>query len=302
MNNSFMNKAYIILVHKKPQQLVRLIKTLDDGSATFFIHIDKSVPVEQFALLNQFGNKVKLVERIHSKWSTFGLVECTLNGLKTAYQCGNKFDRIILLSGQDYPIKSNEQINTFLQESRYSNFLEYWPLPNYEKWPNDRGGMYRIDKYFFGLNQLQLFLSRSINFLGNLFPFLRRKLPANMRPYAGSQWWIIDNYALNYIVRFVEENPKYSAFHKYTFGSDELYFQMILLNSQDEKILNSIENNNKRFMKWKTAAAHPDLLKAEDLSKIKKSNALFARKFDLKKDKEILDLIDKNCLLNRITA
>jgi hypothetical protein len=34
-------KVYLILAHKKPQQLAELIDMLQDDAALFFVHIDK---------------------------------------------------------------------------------------------------------------------------------------------------------------------------------------------------------------------------------------------------------------------
>jgi hypothetical protein len=77
--------------------------------------------------------------------------------------------------------------------------------------------------------------------------------------------------------------------------ADELYLQMIIGNSKDEKLLKSIENSEKRFTIWeKETSAHPKILDKNDLEAIMLSNDLFARKFD--EDTEILDLIDSQIL------
>jgi hypothetical protein len=62
-----LKKAYIIGAHKYPDHLCRLISRLDDGNATFFVHIDKKVDIRQFKALSQFGDKVKYVERVASR-------------------------------------------------------------------------------------------------------------------------------------------------------------------------------------------------------------------------------------------
>jgi hypothetical protein len=36
-----MKKAYIILAHKQPELLYKLVEKLDANQSTFFIHIDK---------------------------------------------------------------------------------------------------------------------------------------------------------------------------------------------------------------------------------------------------------------------
>lgn len=104
-------------------------------------------------------------------------------------------------------------------------------------------------------------------------------------------------YALNYILDYDQDHPRYRSFHKYTFVPDELYVQMIIVNSTDEKLTKSIENNNKRFMIWgKPGSAHPNILGKTNLDDILSSGDLFARKFDEKRDAEILDLIDSKIL------
>jgi len=290
-------KAYIILAHKYPEQLHRLVKRLDDAHSAFFVHIDKNVEISQFKRLGEFGDAVHFVERVGSEWGSFGQVQSVLNGLKAVKESSTQFDIINLLSGQDYPIKSNAEIDSHFKASQYSVFIDYFPLPNFKKWKEDNGGMYRVNKYFFGLKRYKLFFSKSINFLATFIPFLRRKIPDGMKPYAGSQWWSIDMYALNYVLDYINKHPKYAAFHQYTFACDELFFQMILVNSIDERIQKSIENDNKRFMKWKTSdSSHPETLVTDDLPDISNSKALFARKFDLTKDGDIFDIIDKKCL------
>ncbi len=286
------------MAHKNPLQVRRLISRLNDGFSEFFLHIDKTAAIAPFEILKEIGAFVQFVERADSGWGKFGSVQAALNGLKAVRDSKKGFDRIFLLSGQDYPIKSNDYINDFLEKHPKSVFIEYFPIPNYQKWPgNDRGGLYRVDKYYFGLKRHVLLLSKTMNLLSTYMPFLRRKIPNGMKPFAGSAWWSVDLYALNYILDYHTNHPEYRAFHQSTFVSDELFIQMIVGNSKDEVLLKSLENDNRRLIIWENAAAHPNTLRAGDFATIQVSEQLFARKFDEKTDIEILDLIDSKILL-----
>ena len=287
-----MQKAYLIVAHKYPSQLFRLYKALNDEFSTFFIHIDGKADIAKFQRLIT-SESVNWVDRVKANWGEFGLVEAVLNLLNAVRDSGKKFDRIILLSGQDYPIKSNHTINEYLRQSTQSNFIEYHALPNPAKWkPN--GGLYRVNKYFLGLRFGQRYKAKALNFLAMIFPALERKMPPGMKAYAGSMWWIIDDYSMNYILDYVKNNPDYVAFHKKTFAADELFFHMILLNATDERLRQSIVNDDKRFIKWKDLnASHPEQLDEKDLEEIGRSDALFARKFDITEDDEILNLIEQ---------
>lgn len=291
-----MEKAYIILAHKLPGQLYRIVERLDDGLSTFFIHIDLKADFEEFSKVSDFGNKVKFIKRENIKWAGFDIIKAVLNGLNAVKEANKKFDRIILLTGQDYPIKSNEYINNFYKNSPYSVFIDYWPIPNHEIWKKN-GGMYRVNKYFFGTDKNSKLRAKALNFLAIIFPFLRRKLPYGLLPFGGWAWWTIDMYALNYILQFLQDHPKYMRFHRHTFVVDEMFLHTILLNSKDERLLKSITNNYLRYVNWPdTSKGHPEILRKDDLEAIKASGALYARKFDINKDAEILDLIDKSCL------
>lgn len=291
-------KAYIILAHKNPEQVRRLIEKLDDGSSTFFIHVDKNVPTDQFKELDAFQNKVKFVKREKTNWASYGLVMATVNALKEIRASGQNFGQIILLSGQDYPIKSNAFIDRFFKQSEYSLFIEYFTIPNHDKW-EPRGGLYRVDRYYLGHRFHEKYTAKAINFLSSVLTALKRKMPDNLTPYAGSQWWIIDMYAVNYILDFLDKHPDYISFHRHTFAADEVFFQTILLNAKDEHLQKNLSNDNKRFLSWEdTSNAHPDVLTKKDIQALQKSPALFARKFDTGIDIDIFNLIDDRCLSN----
>ncbi len=297
-----MEKAYIIMAHKNPGQLYRLIDRLNDGASEFFIHIDKTAAFAPFEIIKELGTTIiHFVDRADSKWGGFGSVQASLNGLKAVKNSQKKFDRILLLSGQDYPIKSNQYIDNFFSNSPHTVFIDYFPIPNYLKWPgSDNGGLYRVYKYYFGLKWYQLFCSKSLNLLSTYIPLLKRKIPNEMKPFAGSQWWSGDGYALDYILDYDEKHPEYRAFHQHTFVPDELYVQMIVANATDENLVKSILNSNKRFIIWADEhAAHPNLLGKNDFEAILNSDDLFARKFDENTDAEILDLIDREILLTQ---
>ena len=295
-----MKKAYIILAHKNEQQVQRLIDTLDDKNSMFFLHVDRKVSITGFKKLFDNDSRVYFVQRVKTEWGGFGLVDATLNAMYDVRKSGD-FDKIILLSGQDYPIKSNEKIDKYFQHSRYNIFMDHFPLPNHRKW-GPGGGMYRVNKYFFGLSFIKKYLAKAANFLATFIPFLNRKLAKGIEPFSGSQWWAMDMRALNYVLDYVAAHPEYVKFHKHTFAPDELFFQMILLNCEDESLRDNIANDNLRYMKWQTSnIAHPEILKVNDLNDIGDSNALFARKFDMGVDEDVINLIDDQ-LLNKLST
>lgn len=110
-----MNKkdAYLILAHRNDYLFNTLIELLDNENNDIYIHMDKKTKNINEELLK---NKVKksniyFVNRIKCNWGGFSLVKAELNLLEEATK--NNYRYYHLLSGQDLPIKSQNEIYVF---------------------------------------------------------------------------------------------------------------------------------------------------------------------------------------------
>ena len=72
---------------------------------------------------------------------------------------------------------------------------------------------------------------------------------------------------------------------------DEIYFQTILLNS---KYKNNVINKMLWYVDWRKGPWLPRVLDMTDLDLLKKSNELFARKFDIPGSDELLNTLSIN--------
>ncbi len=297
-----MKIAYIILAHKYPKQLLRLIDKLNTDDVSFFIHIDKKTDSQvAHQLVTQLQNlpKVFFIKRYNSAWGSFDIVKATLEGIKLIAKASTQFDYIVNLSGQDYFIKSNEQIKNFFEENKGREFLEYFSLPC-SKWKG--GGFRRVEYWhipwkdeYFSLPEKREFKSPIsslfYSFLTSVF-FKKRKLNENFPLYGGSQFWCLTGECVKWINEFTKQNPKFVNSFNYTFCTDEIFFQTLILNSPFK---DKVVNEHLRYIDWDNIDAyHPRILTRNDFEKIKQSEKLFARKFDLTIDRDILDLIDQN--------
>ncbi len=79
------------------------------------------------------------------------------------------------------------------------------------------------------------------------------------------------------------------SFFKHTRVPDEVFFHSILLNAFDS---DEIVNDDLFYIDWTEHKSSPTTLTTTHLTQIKKSQDLFARKFDITMDSKILDLID----------
>lgn len=307
-----MKIAYIILAHKNPRQVVRLIRRLNvPDKTTFYVHIDKKSASNIYDNIAEevkaLGN-VKMLKRYDSAWGSFGIVEATMEGLKQAVESDDPFDYLVNLSGQDYPIKSNERIRAKLSASENCSYIWYLTLPFEGSHPTKGEICQRLNRYEYWhlryhnwhvrlpsdfQKYRRIFsVERSILWmLSNLFLPKKRKFFKNFILYGGGQWWCLRKSHAEYIHNFLESNREYYSFYKNTHIPDESFFQTILLNSAHK---NEIINDDLRLLYFEGADSHPKIYQTEDFAEIASSEQLFVRKFDITRDENILDLIDNS--------
>ncbi|MBW4591993.1 MAG: hypothetical protein KME46_03450 [Brasilonema angustatum HA4187-MV1] len=299
-----MRIAYIILAHKYPEQLVRLISKLNTDDVSFFIHIDKKTEQKIYhQIVTQLKNfpHVSFIKRYNLAWGSCDIVRASLEGIKSIVETGKYFDYVIYFSGQDYLIKSNEQIKKFLQENNGKEFIEYFPLPC-NKWY--KGGLTRLESWYIRWKDKEFFIPQKREFKSPINSLLysllilllpkRPKLPEGFALYGGSAFWCLTGESTKWINNFVKQNPKFVNSFNYTYCPDELFYQILIANSPfKEKIINT----RLTYLEWpKDDSLHPKILSKNDFDKIRESEKLFARKFDMSIDADILDMIDKMIL------
>ena len=108
-----MEKIYLILAHKSSEQIEKQINALQDEKVTFYIHIDLKSDLNEFKNLERIPNVILIKERVDCIWGDFSIVIATLNLIKNVIKNHND-GFCILMSGNDYPIKSKKVINSFL--------------------------------------------------------------------------------------------------------------------------------------------------------------------------------------------
>lgn len=142
---------YIILVHKNPEQLCRLVEQLETEQTDFYIHVDRKTDISPFQEKLSRPNVCFISERVDILWGTISQVSAVLNCMREISRKGEE-GHVILLSGQDYPLKSNRYIAAFLETHRTTDFLFHFSLPS-DIWP--RKGLDRLEAYRIGLSKTE---------------------------------------------------------------------------------------------------------------------------------------------------
>ncbi|MGN7205935.1 beta-1,6-N-acetylglucosaminyltransferase [Pedobacter sp. SAFR-022] len=280
-----MQIAHLIVAHKNPEQLLRLLKRLQHPNFDLFVHIDKKIPIEQFSHIMRDAKFLFIKNRTACNWGGNSVLMSIIKSVREIVDSGKKYDFINVISGQDYPLMSTEKMLAFFQSNLGTSFISYDHASDSQWWQLARN---RYEKYHFtDLNVPGKYLLQNI--VNTLLP--KRKFPFFKTLYGGSKstWWTITGDCALYLVSTLEENRKLNSFLKYAWCTDEFVVATIIMNSP---FRHKTENNNLRYIDWSEQKASPKTLTFEDLAAMKASNMVFARKFDIKVDVRILDMID----------
>jgi hypothetical protein len=277
-----MRFACLIVTHTSPELTARTIKKLDNGKFDFYIHLDKKVELSTHAELIAMPNVTFVQDRLDAKWAGYSVVDASFKCIREIVASGKEYGFIIMLSGQDYPVKSADDISSFLEKKAGKQLLKHWVFET--EWAEGYTRIYRYhftDKTFKGRYLVQ----RLVNLI------VKRRPPIDLRFYGtSSAYWTISPDCAKYVMDFVKSRPRFERFLKYTWGGDEFIFHTIIMNSPYAL---QVENNDYRYIDWSAGGSHPKLLTTEDYEKIVATDDLFARKFKMEVDTNILDLLDK---------
>jgi len=306
-----MVKNYIILAHTNPTQLQRLVERLDDSNTYFYIHLDLKCDIAEYQAKIDLPNVAFLEQREKCAWGDISLVNASLNGMRAVLKDGRK-GYCILISGQDYPIKSNAAIDDYLTKNDGYDFVDLKPI--YKLWSNYRMrgsiNFYKFDlstqrndlvlipsifcKEFWSLYTLNNVWKVLKNGGGKLTTLLKnRNFPEYLVPYVGSQWWALTIETIEKILDFLEKHKDYMQYHRYSFCADEFLFHSIInyLSETGQVKLKT----NLTFVNWKDIDdTSPQIIEASYFEQLIQmpDHQLFARKFDMEVDETIFDQLD----------
>ena len=284
-----MRVANIIMAYKDPEQIEKMIRAMDHPDLYFFIHLDQKIAMEPFEFLGKLNRVSFINKRTICNWGGFSFVQAVISALEEVLNSTQKFDYFNLMSGQDYPIKPVQQFVSFLKENDGKSFISY-DEDHQKDWWSHAVSRYE-DYHFTDLSfKGRYFFQRMTNAV-----MAKRKFPLPLKLYGSSisSWWTLHAPCASYLVDFANREHKLKNFMKYTWGADEFFYATILMNSPFK---NSIVNDNLRMIKWEEGSANPVILKQKDLNSIIASDKLFARKFDIHVDRDILYQVDLRLL------
>lgn len=294
-----MQIAYLIMIHKNFKQFTRLFNAIYDKSNVYAIHIDKKSDkifhenVRSF--LSGYTN-VLLMKSQPCIWGGFSMVDIELKAIYELLKLSSEWKFFINLSGQDFPLKTQDQIKEILSAKENSNFITVFDDEFINQWctpytlfrPKSKNKNFlnpraRIEYFYF-----------EVPFIPKLVWIpKKRSFLKDTTWYAGWQWFALNRVFCEYLFQS-SKLEQYIDFYKKTFIPDESFFQTFIMNS---KFKSSVVNDNKRMVSWNSDKG-VKIIRESDYDTLIQSTNIFARKFDETVDSKIFDKLEQHLTMS----
>lgn len=314
--------SYIVLCHTGAPQVLRLARTIRAMSPRARVLIRHNQP-PGFIDGPEAGScgADLLVSDIQCRWGHWSLVDATMEAFRRARELHDP-EWMVLISGQDYPIKPLGLWETTLIAGEHDALVVGDPLVRGPSGLTPGGGCERLGLRYTHrwywlprlhvLSRIPPLIRRSMRRLwfkclyplqalvvlhqlpreeGWVLGFRRRRGPWSQAipVYKGSQWMALSRRACARCVDSPDVSPLRNYFVR-TLVPDEAYFQTVLASSDDVKV----KREPISWLSWDTdATPHPRVLDETALEAAMDAGAPFARKFDESIMPGLLDRVDR---------
>lgn len=290
--------GFLIIAHRDPEQLYDLLRLLQAENHYFFINLDKKMKNYK-AVMSRILSDIPNVtfEQMEVAHGGYSLFICTLNLLQNSYDAG--MDYVHLISGQDFPCRTNKEFDDFFENASGKSFMHYDSEEQHREWSKAKYPS-RVNAWYF--NDLKYrnfklidYFAKSMNLISRRFQW--RSRIKGLR--AGWQWFSWNRCVVKYVLNSYIHNKKYFKRFKHTSCCDELIFHTLLYNRLEE--LDIEPHNSLRYIDWnkyvpgRRIMRSPLTLNEEEYEDIIASNAFFCRKIDPNISRQL-----KQLLANRI--
>ena len=295
--------GFALLTHDRVADATRLVRTLTatyDEPPIAWHHDPRNgaVPTRDLP-----ANATLIDPPVATQWAHFSVVEAALKCFGELYGRDSGPDWCALVSGSDYPVRSGDVARAMLAETDadvYGSVYELASPADLEPWLKNRFDRYRRRRLGIpgvgrvpGLRRLQVTVSSPP--LGwPLFPFTKGRTC-----WTGSTWFVANRRAIRaaldlrsrwpqltrYYARRAHEREQHLSVH----CPDESYFHTLFGNCRELRWSNGASH----YADWTAGGPHPATLTEADLPQMLESSALFARKFDPRVDRNVLDELDR---------
>ena len=298
-----MRVAYLIQSHGRAELLPRLVAALRTGSdgTILVVHdacqaaLDPSRLAGTDALVLQRSTPVRRGD--------YSMLEPYLEGAAWPLDTKHRFDWLVYLSAQDYPVRSVAALERDLESSPADGYLAHWdvsgadcPWPArrvrrryfyaYARLPERLAPWLRVLRPLEAVTPLHLFLT-----YGPLIGWPVRRTPFGeaFRCWGGWMWHTLRRECVENLLGALASRPELVAYYRRTVVADESLVQTVLVNSGRFRL---VKDNRRLADTDERPGGHARILTAADLAEATCGRYDFARKMEPVASGPLLDALD----------
>jgi len=296
--------AYLVQSHDHPALLARLVRTLRAGSdGTILVVHDARRKHLDASLLA--GSGARVVERTAPvRRGDFSMLDPYFEGAARLLADGDRFDWLVYLSGQDYPVRPVPAIETGLAAADVDGFLAHWDVDAAgSPWPPRRARRRYRYRYLRLPGALAPFLPllRPLEAVTPLhcyrtygalvgWPARRSPFSATFRCYGTWMWQSLRRPCVEFLLEQLATNGPLVEYYRRTVVPDESFVATVLVNSGRFRLA----NDNRRFADTaEQPSGHARALRADDFERLTDGRFDFARKVEPGTSDALLDALDR---------
>lgn len=292
-----MSTVYVVLSHRQPDQVLRLARTLRTGSPSCTLvlhHDDRHVGLDETALA-ALGRVERVLPPTPVAWGWTSQLDMLVRCLRHALDRVD-FEWLVVLSGQDYPIRPLEVSERELRERPWDAYVERVPVapPSWSRTEADEFAR----RYFYRYRPIRppgpvlrrvvsaarpLLTLREMPW-GTVLGVRGRRLSEHTQ--RGADWLTLSRAAVEAVV---DGDPVLMRHYRRALMPTESYPHTVLHTTVGMQL----SGDTRRFTRWDPGSPNPAVLGVDDLDAMLASGNDFARKFDPDVDARVLDELDR---------
>lgn len=280
--------AYLIIAYTDEAELKNLACRLA-RSADVYIHINSSVDIQPFkkALEGVKGNITFMEKRYRVVWGGYSILRATFGMLEEALSTCD-YDRVVLLTGLDYPIKSDEYIQEFFASHAETEFVNARLMT----------GEMAEHLYYYDCRD-----SRFLHKLFGIYETVLRKMDRKGKgdyvkingqkiPYYGrTPKWALTGKCAEYLLDFYKNQKKWNRHFQLIHAPDDFYVPTILFQSPFKEFIDAESNIFK--IKWLPDNKGAKVLSEEEYEELLECSQLYAKKFQSNISEKLQSMLEE---------
>jgi hypothetical protein len=267
-----MTFGIVMLVHTALDRAEQVIRHWVAGGCPVVVHVDSTVDARRHkAFVDRFAgeDRVLFARRHRCEWGSWGLVAATQAAAELMLDRFPEAGHVYLTSGSCMPLRPVQELARYLEERRTTDFIESATTADV---PWTVGGLSE-ERFFlhfpFSWKRHRRLFDRYVQF--QLRYGIKRRIPDDIDPHMGSQWWCLSRRTLEAILTD-PNRPRYDRYFRKVWIPDESYFQTLARRHSQQ-----IESRSLTLSKF-DFQGKPHIFYDDHIQLLRRSDCFVARK------------------------